>query len=229
MNDIELQGTKLVEVPYFASQLDDLNKSVLIVGERRGGEGISETIKEIGFTNVTTTDIMSMAEDSWFRDMPGWKHIESDFVKLDETIKYDYIIAVSVFEHFGFWFVGNNLSTGQDDICHWNHDIVGINKACRLLKGAGSKLMVTLPAGPYMNYELTGNPWLRGYDFRRQSIVKNEVLKNGFVVINEKFFFSSDCQDWKEVGSEINNPSHYGSYNPHTPNVIWAFTISKQT
>ena len=45
---IQLIGTKKVEVPYFANQLIDNNKSVLIIGECQGGhEGISETIFEI--------------------------------------------------------------------------------------------------------------------------------------------------------------------------------------
>ena len=42
---IKLNGTKIVEVPYFANQLTDNAKSVLVIGERFGGiEGISETI-----------------------------------------------------------------------------------------------------------------------------------------------------------------------------------------
>ena len=227
MNDVELRGTKLVEVPYFASQIDRLDKSVLIIGECCGGEGVSETIKEMGFADVTTTDIREMSQESNLKRIPGWKHITSDFVKFDETIKYDFIVSVSVFEHFGFWFIGENISTGKSDMCHWNHDILGINKACRLLRDVDSKLMVTLPAGPYMNYEPSGKPWLRGYDYRRQSIIKNEFKNNGFYIANEKFYFSSDCQDWNEVGADINNPENYKSYNPFTPNVIWAFTVKK--
>jgi len=229
MNDIELQGTKLVEIPYFASQIDKLDKSVLIIGECRGGEGVSETIRELGFTDVTTTDIREMPEDSIIKGIPGWKHITADFVKLDETTKYDFILAISVFEHFGFWFFGANLATRQEgaDLCRWNHDLVGIIKACKLLKDADSKLMITLPAGPFMNYEETGEPWLRGYDYRRQGIVKAELAKNGYKIDNEKFFFSPDCQGWKEVGPEINSPENYKAYNPFTPNVIWGFTVKK--
>jgi hypothetical protein len=169
-----------------------------------------------------------MPAESKLKGIFGWKHITSDFVKIDETIKYDFIVSISVFEHFGFWFIGENISTGESDVCYWNHDILGINKACRLLKDTDSKLMITLPAGPYMNYEPTGKPWLRGYDYRRQSIIKNELKNNGFYVVNEKFFFSPDCQDWNEVGADINNPENYKAYNPFTPNVIWGFTIGKR-
>ena len=50
---IQLKGTKKVEVPYFAEQLIDNSKSVLIIGECQGGhEGISETIFEKGFNEV---------------------------------------------------------------------------------------------------------------------------------------------------------------------------------
>ena len=61
---IQLQGTKIVEVPYFSSQLDDTSKSILVIGECQGGiEGISETIHEMGYKNVTTTDIMPSLEE----------------------------------------------------------------------------------------------------------------------------------------------------------------------
>ncbi len=228
--EITLRGTKIVEIPYFATQLIDNTKSVLIIGEQTGEEGLSATVREMGFTNVTTTDISPIGPDSWLdRTAKDWKHVTVDFVKYDETLKYDYIIAISVFEHFGFWFVGEHTADGVvDDYCRWEHDIRGINKACQLLKDAESKLMISLPAGPYMNYEPSGRPWLRSYDWRRQEIVKKELEKNGFRIDNEKFFYSKDFQEWNEVGPEINHPKYYHLYEVGTPNVIWGFTVSKK-
>jgi hypothetical protein len=228
---IELKGTKIVEVPYFSSQLTDTDKSILIIGECQGGiEGISETIHEMGFKNVTTTDIMPSLEEYWIRKNTDWNHIQCDFIEFDENNKYDYIISISVFEHFGFWFAGNRMANGlaEDDTCRWNHDLLGINKASRLLKDKDSKLMITLPAGPYMNYEESGEPFLRYYDYRRQNIIKKELQSNGFDVTNEKFFFSEDFTNWKEVSNEINDPKFYPYYNLYTPNVIWGLTIQKQ-
>jgi hypothetical protein len=227
---IDLKGTKVVEVPYFANQLKDVNKSILIVGERHGGvEGISETIKDLGFNNVYTTDILPTEEDSWLRKETNWKHIQSDFIEFDETLKFDYIISISVFEHFGFWFAGNRMANGlsEDDKCYWNHDIRGINKACKLLKDKDSKLIITLPAGPYMNYEESGEPFLRYYNSQRQAIIKSECQKNGFYFSDQKFYYSEDFYNWNEVGIEINNVQYYQVYNTFSPNVIWAFTIQK--
>jgi len=227
---ISLRGTKIVEVPYFANQLLDNTKSVLIIGECQGGiEGISETIHEKGFANVNTTDIMPSLEEYWIRKNTDWKHIQCDFIEFDENNKYDFIISISVFEHFGFWFEGNRMANGlaEDDTCRWNHDILGINKACKLLKDKESKLIITLPAGPYMNYEESGEPFLRYYDQLRQNIIKQELQRNGYFISDEKFFFSNDFMNWEETSSEINDPKYYPYYNIHSPNVIWGLTIQK--
>lgn len=227
---IELKGTKLVEVPYFANQLIDNTQSVLIIGECQGGvEGISETIHEKGFTNVSTTDIMPSLPEYWLRKNTTWNHIQCDFIEFDESNKYDFVISISVFEHFGFWFAGNRMANGlaEDDTCRWNHDLLGINKACTLLKDVDSKLIITLPAGPYMNYEDSGEPFLRYYDQRRQNIIKQELQRNGYHITNERFFLSHDFENWEEMSSEINDPQYYSYYNIHTPNVIWCLTIQK--
>ena len=227
----KLQGTKIVEVPYFAEQLTDNTESVLIIGERFGGiEGVSEAVHALGFTNVNTTDILPSPEDSWLRENTTWEHVECDFIEFDESKKYDNIVSISVFEHFGFWFAGDRMASGlvQDDTCRWNHDLLGINKACKLLKDSKSKLMITLPAGPYMNYEDSGEPFLRYYDYRRQDLIKAELNRNGYYIADEKFYHSQDFTNWQEVGKEINQPEYYSHYNYFTPNVIWAFTIKKQ-
>jgi hypothetical protein len=228
---IQLIGTKLVEVPYFANQLIDNSKSLLIIGECQGShEGISETVFEKGFTNVCTTDIMPSLPEYWLRKNTDWEHIQCDFIEFDESRKFDYIISISVFEHFGFWFAGNRMANGliEDDTCKWNHDLLGINKACKLLKNAESKLIITLPAGPFMNYENSGEPFLRYYDFRRQLIIKSELERNGYYLSDEKFFFSSDFVNWEEVSPEINDPKYYGYYNIYSPNVIWGLTIQQK-
>ena len=227
---INLKGTKLVEVPYFTNQLDDKNKSVLIIGECQGGiEGVSESVLDKGFANVNTTDIMPSEPGCWLRKNTSWEHIQCDFIDFDESNKYDFIISISVFEHFGFWFAGNRMANGlaEDDICRWNHDLLGINKACKLLKDVRSKLIITLPAGPYMNYEISGEPFLRYYDFRRQNIIKSELKRNGYYISNEKFYISNDFTNWEEVSPEINDPKYYSYYNIHSPNVIWGLTIQK--
>lgn len=230
MDEITLHGSKFAEVPYFASQFESIDRSVLVIGERLGGEGVSETIKAMGFTDVTTTDILSVGADSWLEKNQGpWKHIAVDFIEFDEANKYDYVVSVSVFEHFGFWFAGNRMANGlsEDDQCRWNHDIKGITKACRLLKDKDSKLIITVPAGPFMNYEDTGEPFLRSYDWRRQAIVKNVLNQTGYKVDNEKFFHSSNFTDWSEVGPDINHPKNYGMHNSTSPNVVWGLTIKK--
>ena len=226
----ELKGTKLVEIPYMINQMTDNSKSVLIIGERMGGEGVSESILDKGFSNVTTTDIVPVKKDSWLdTNCKHWKHIEADFVEFPETETYDFVVSISVFEHFGFWFGGNRMANGlsDTDLCRWNHDIRGINKACRLLKDSDSKLIIAIPAGPYMNYEPSGEPFLRSYDYIRQKLVRDEIASNGFIIDNEKFFYSSNFHEWMEAGPEINHPGNYSYYNPYTPNVIWGLTIKR--
>ncbi len=231
MSIINLKGSKIVEVPYFKNHLIDSTKKVLIIGEKEGGvEGISESIYELGFQNVNTTDIIESPPDSWLKLNTNWEHIKCDFIEFDEGKKYDYIVSISVFEHFGLWFAGDRMANGliKDDTCKWNHDIKGIHKACDLLKDINSKLIITLPAGPYLNYEDTGEPFLRGYDWRRQKLIKKYILNHGYKITTESFFHSDNYTEWNEVSSDINKPDHYPHYNPHSPNVIWGFVIQKQ-
>lgn len=229
---MELKGTKIVEVPYFLDQLEDINKSILIIGECKGGiEGISENILLKKFNNVTTTDILDTEPNSWLRQNTNWKHIKSDFTHFDELNKFDYIISISVFEHFGFWFAGDRMFDGgyDDDIIKWNHDIVGIKKASKLLKDKDSKLIITLPAGPYLNNDnKTGYPFLRYYDYQRQNLIKEVMDKEGFTLTNEKFYHSHDFVNWDEVDKVINSPEYYSYYNYFTPNVIWGLTIQQK-
>ena len=226
---MKLIGTKLVEVPYFVNQIENIDNDILIIGECKGGsEGVSESILELGCTNVTTTDILESLPDSWLRKNTNWEHIKSDFIKLDESKKYDYIISISVFEHFGMFWEGKayDIDSELEDIVLWNHDIRGILKSCRLLKDSDSKLIITLPIGPYMNYQETGYPFLRYYDANRQTLIKNKVEEAGYVIDDEKYFVSSDFNEWFEADANINSYDSYRQYcNPYTPNMIWGLTI----
>jgi hypothetical protein len=227
-----LKGTKIVEVPYFANQLVDTSKSVLIIGECKGGEeGVSESVHALGFQDVTTTDILESLPDSWLRKNTNWKHIKTDFIKFNEEHTYDYIISVSVFEHFGMFWEGKayDIDSDLEDLILWNHDIKGILKACKLLKDTSSKLIITLPIGPYMNYQDSGYPFLRYYDQQRQDIVKQKLQENNYYLSDESFFVSTDFVNWYQADANINSPESYKQYsNPYTPNIIWGITIQKQ-
>lgn len=226
---MDLKGTKIVEVPYFINSITNIDKKILVIGECKGGtEGVSESILELGCKNVTTTDILDSLLDSWLRKNTNWPHIKSDFIKFDETQKFDYIISISVFEHFGMFWEGKayDIDSNLEDIILWNHDIQGILKACSLLKDKDSKLIITLPIGPYMNYQETGYPFLRYYDLQRQNLVKNKIKEKGYEIDNEKFFLSNDLYEWFEADMNINTPESYKQYcNPYTPNMIWGLTL----
>ena len=225
-----MKGTKLVEVPYFLNQITDVTRDILIIGECKGGkEGISESIHGLGCINVTTTDILQSLPDSWLRKNTNWEHIKTDFIKFDETRKFDYIIAISVFEHFGMFWEGKAYDVDSDieDMVLWNHDIRGILKACKLLKDEKSKLIITLPIGPYMNYKESGYPFLRYYDQQRQNIIKKTLIDNNYR-FSESFFISTDAglQNWQSVDNQINHMDYYRKYcNIYTPNIIWGLTI----
>jgi hypothetical protein len=120
-----------------------------------------------------------------------------------------------------------DINSDLEDIILWNHDIQGILKACCLLKDNDSKLIVTLPAGPYMNYEKSGYPFLRYYNSLRQNIIHEKIKFNGFKITNESFYYSNDFTNWELVSKEINESKYYSYYNTYTPNVIWGITIQK--
>ena len=232
MDQTNLIGTKIVEIPYFLNQLKDKDSSILIIGECKGGsEGVSESILQSEFTNVTTTDILESLPDSWLRKNTNWPHIKTDFIKFDESKKFDYIISISVFEHFGMFWEGKayDINSEIEDVILWNHDIQGILKACRLLKNKESKLIITLPIGPYTSYQESGYPFLRYYDLQRQNIIKDRLNENGYTVDDEKFYMSPNFVEWYQTDSNINTPESYKLYcNPHTPNIIWGLTITKK-
>ena len=206
--------------------------NILIIGECKGGEeGVSEGVHALGCKNVTTTDILDSLPDSWLRKNTDWQHIKADFVKFDSELKYDYIASISVFEHFGMFWEGKayDFESELDDMVLWNHDLRGIEKACSLLRDQDSKLFITLPAGPYMNYQPSGYPFLRYYDAQRQSIVKQKIKEAGYYLSNESFFVSNNFVEWFSVNGDINIPENCIKYcNSYTPNIIWAFTVQKK-
>jgi len=228
---INLKGTKIVEVPYFLNQISDVDKEILVIGECKGGtEGVSESILGLGCKNVTTTDILDSLPNSWLKQNTNWSHVRTDFIKFDETKKFDYIISISVFEHFGMFWEGKayGIDSKLEDIILWNHDIQGILKACRLLKDKNSKLIITLPIGPYMNYQESGYPFLRYYDSQRQNLIKTKIKEEGYILDDEKFFISTDFNEWYETDSNINSEQNYRQYcNSYTPNMIWGLTLKQ--
>ena len=232
MENITLKGTKKVEIPYFLNQIEHgTDKKVLIVGECVAADQISTSLIDKECKDVTTTDIRDRPEDGWLNSNTEWKHINSDFIEFDETNKYDYIISISVFEHFGLFWDNKSMfdnSTGVDDYIRWNHDIKGIVKSCKLLKDKDSKVIITLPAGPFMNYNESGHPILRYYDTQRQNLIKETIKGVGCKLTDEKFYYSPDYENWSESDSEINQPKFYHINNSYSPNVIWAFTIQKK-
>ena len=226
-----MKGTKLVEVPYFKNQIVDIDKEILIIGECKGGtEGISESIHQLGCKKVTTTDILPSLPNSWLNQNTNWKHIQTDFLKFDNTLKYDYIISISVFEHFGLFWEGKAFTNDSDieDMVLWNHDINGILKSSSLLKDYNSKLIITLPVGPYMNYQESGYPFLRYYDIQRQNLILKHLTNNGYS-FSQVFFFTENFIDWHEINPSQQQLSElmYTRCNPYTPNIIWGLTVQK--
>ena len=119
-----------------------------------------------------------------------------------------------------------DIDSDIEDVILWNHDIQGILKSCRLLKDIDSKVIITLPIGPYMNYQESGYPFLRYYDQQRQTLIKTKLEENGFKISDEKFFLSTNFTEWFEADSNINSADSYRQYcNSYTPNMIWGLTI----
>jgi len=218
------KGTKKVEIPYMVDNMIDGN--TLIVGEVVAADQISSTILDKDIGNVTTTDIRSRPDDGWLNTNTNWKHILGDYITQDYD-KYDNIIAISIFEHFGLIWDSKNMSdlTTNLDIINWNHDLRAIEKSCKLLKSENSRVIITLPVGPYMNYNDDGYPILRYYNRQRQNMIRDIINKNNCKLTNEVFYYSQNFEDWSFVGEEINDHQYYPAINPNSPNCIWAFCI----
>tara|TARA_B100000131_G_scaffold208441_1_gene200505 strand:+ start:217 stop:903 length:687 start_codon:yes stop_codon:yes gene_type:complete len=227
---MNFKGTKKVEIPYFLNRLsDDKDKSILIAGECGGFDKISESLYDRDFKNVTTTDIRPIQTDSWLdNNAKEWNHIKVDYIELDEKNKFDYIIAISTFEHFGlFWENTNMFDSGADDMLRWNHDLRAIEKSCRLLKDDDSKIFVTLPIGNYMNYDDRGFPIVRYYNIDRRNLILDSLSKENCVIEEETFYHSQNFEEWYESDVELMTPKYNHIHNLFTPNSIWGFTIKR--
>ena len=239
-----IQGCKLVEIPYLESNLETQNENdnILIVGERIATEGILQTVLERKYNKIVCTDIMELGKDS-----PLDKILESnkkvsfkqeDFIESDETQKYEYIICINVLEHFGMNFAEFSGFSGilaGDDYIRWNHDLRAIKKMITLLdQKPTSKIIITVPAGPPvlsgdLNFEEEpGNlmPKLRRYDMLRIDLIKRMLEEDG-LNLSESFYYSENFKDWFETDISITTPQYTHVHNSVTPNVIWAFTITR--
>ena len=234
----ELKGTKLVEIPYLAQELSETGKKVLIIGERIGNEGIVETIFE-KTQDILCTDIMELRADSILegiiKETPTVRFIQGDFITFDETVKYDYIVCINVLEHFGMNFTKRPMFTDnkiceEDHVIKWNYDMKAIDKMVKLLAPTG-KIIITVPCGnPVLSGDcdpVTTMPFLRRYDYLRIGKIK-ELIENLKCKLTESFYYSQNFVDWMEAEIEISHPQNIGLHNPFSPNVIWAFTITKQ-
>jgi hypothetical protein len=233
----EVRGCKMVELPYLEKQIDQVSGSVLIVGERGGGEGIIEVVMTRNPSAVVCTDMMECPEGSIVDNLrkadPRVTFEQGDLIKFDESRKFDYIVCINVLEHFGMNFGDRPMFSGEfydDDVIKWNYDLKGLIKMMKLLKDYGSRLIVTVPCGvPLMHGDLsitTGLPYLRRYDRQRIELIHQLIHKEG-CFFTEQFFWTGDFQEWRVVDEKVTWLESFQHHNPTTPNAIWAFTIEK--
>jgi hypothetical protein len=232
----EIKGTKLVEIPYLDTEISELNKDVLIVGERIGNEGIIETVFN-KTKKICCTDIMEMQPKSILADLIEKNNTVSffqrDFLTFPEFVKYDYIVCINVLEHFGMNFSKKPMFTDttvmDDDIIKWNYDLKAITKMIDLMKDTG-KIIITVPCGnPIFSGDCDSDttlPFLRRYDYLRIQKIKELITKFN-CKLTETFYYSDNFVDWFESEIDISHPQNSKMHNPHSPNVIWAFTIQK--
>lgn len=234
----EIKGTKLVEIPYLDTHLNEQtsNDNVLIVGERIATEGILQTVLKREFESCVCTDIMEMGKDSTLdriiKSDSRVSFIQEDFIKFSEDKKFDYIICINVLEHFGMNFAEFHGFSGElatDDYVRWNHDLRALQKMIKLLnKNPKSKIIVTVPAGqPMMSGDINENnkmPFLRRYDIVRIRHI-HKMLNTLNVTLEETFYYSENFNEWYETDISITDLQYHQAHNPYTPNAIWAFVI----
>ena len=240
--DVKLVGMKLVEIPYLLEELSEQNEdsNILIVGERTGSEGILGAVLERSFRSCVCTDIVSIGKDSILdkviQNDNRVSFVEQDFVNSDNDQRYDYVICANVLEHFGMCFADTYGFSGEyvdDDYIRWNHDLRAIEKMVDLLEQHdASKIIITVPSGPPMlygdiDYSTNNLPFLRRYDIHRIKLIDSLVKSKGMKLEN-RFFYSKNFNDWQETDISITQPEYMGYQNPHSPNVLWAFTIKHE-
>ena len=245
-NGYEIKGSKLVEIPYLELQLRDQTKNdnILIVGERSATEGILQAVMKREYKSIRCTDIMEKVPNSpldlAIQNNNNISFNQQDFIKYDESKKYDYIICINVLEHFGMNFAefsGFDDYVNGDDYIRWNHDLRAIRKMIKLLsKNPKAKIIITVPAGPPImqgDINFLGNlmPSLRRYDKHRIEFI-NEMVKSidGNLDVDQHFYVTSDYYKWYEtdiiITSRYNGKGDFMP-NPTSHNIIWAFTIEK--
>lgn len=234
----EIKGTKLVEIPYLDSELTECDKNVLIVGERIGNEGIIETVFN-KTKKIVCTDIMAMQPNSILSNIidttPTVSFLQTDFLKFNESVKFDYIVCINVLEHFGMNFSKTPMFTDKtitdDDIIKWNYDLQAIVKMIQLMNDSDSKIIITVPCGnPIYSGDCdedTTLPFLRRYDYLRIQKIK-KLVDNFGCKIEDVFYYSQNFADWFESSIDVSHPSNSSMQNSFTPNVIWAFKIIKK-
>ena len=245
-DEYEIKGSKLVEIPYLKLQLRDQTKNdnILIVGERSATEGILQAVMKREYKSIRCTDIMEKVPNSpldlAIQNNNNISFNQQDFIKYDESKKYDYIICINVLEHFGMNFAefsGFDDYVNGDDYIRWNHDLRAIRKMIKLLsKNPKAKIIITVPAGPPImqgDINFLGNlmPSLRRYDKHRIEFI-NEMVKSidGNLDVDQHFYVTSDYYKWYEtdiiITSRYNGKGDFMP-NPTSHNIIWAFTIEK--
>jgi hypothetical protein len=236
--NIEIKGTKLVEIPYLDNQLEGQlkNDDILIVGERIATEGILQAVLKRPFNSCLCTDIMNMDIECPLQNIiksdKRVSFIQTDFVESNFEIKYKYILCINVLEHFGMNFseVAGFSGSNRSDYIRWNHDIRAIEKMIKYLVDDKSKVIITVPVGsPVMHGDVNENnlmPFLRRYDLNRIKMIRKFVGELGYRM-EEEFYYSDNFNDWYSTDESISSIKYNTSNNAFTPNIIWAFTILK--
>lgn len=233
------KGSKIAELGYMINQLKTSDTTrTLIIGEREGNEGVSAYVHvTINHEHeIAMTDISPVAVDSFVEELlekrKNTNFIQGDFVKFDDTNKFNSIVCISVLEHFGMKFDGKNMfdegyNSEIDDIIHWNHDLVGLKKMTNLLKDDISQIIITVPAGRFMNCDNNGFPFLRYYTEERRELIKETLDTLGCELVNEEWMVSKDFKKWYNADVSVMGMTPKVPMNPWSPNAIWAFCIRK--
>jgi len=240
-----VKGSKIAELSYMynilASDNRKSNKNVLVVGEREGREGVtlytSETL-DLNVDNLDCIDISDLEPNSYLSDLVDSKlnvnFINGDLVAYEPDNNYDYVICISVLEHFGMKYGNHNMFGADDtfeimndDFIRWNHDLRGILKMSSLLNDDASRVIITIPTGGYMNYDENGFPFLRYYNRQRRDIIQTLLQENEYNIYDEKFYISNDFVNWDETNVGSMSEQNYRHMNPYSPNGLWCFCVGK--
>ena len=150
------KGSKIAELSFLRENLND-SKSVFIIGERDGGEGVVGTVLNTPNINtIVCNDINNIEPNSILdRSINQWpdrvKFYCHDFNTI-ENINCDTLICISVLEHFGFIYNSYkcyvNIQNYGDDVILWNYDLLGLKKMIEIIKNnINCKAIITVPAG----------------------------------------------------------------------------------